>query len=257
MRRLTETAERVSKTGDLSERIEVSGKDELTSLAESFNSMLAALEDSTRAQRQLVADASHELRTPLTSLRTNIEVLASDRAFPRRTPAAALGRGRAARRDDLAHRRADRARPRGAAHRRARERSARCRCRGGARAGPPQPSGDPVRVRRSTSPPCTASRRRSSARSATSSTTRRSGLRQAVRSSSRSQTASSRSATMGRASRRRTFPTCSTASTAPALPAGCPDRDSGSRSCARSRKPTAATSPPSRPRAAGLAWCSV
>ena len=41
--------------------------------------MLAALEDLTRAQRQLVADASHELRTPLTSLRTNIEVLASER----------------------------------------------------------------------------------------------------------------------------------------------------------------------------------
>ena len=34
-----------------------------------------ALDDSVRAQRQLVADASHELRTPVTSLRTNIEVL--------------------------------------------------------------------------------------------------------------------------------------------------------------------------------------
>ena len=44
--------------------------------------MLAALEDSARAQRQLVSDASHELRTPLTSLRTNIEVLASDRLLP-------------------------------------------------------------------------------------------------------------------------------------------------------------------------------
>jgi len=82
VRRLTETAARVSETGDLSERIEVEGKDELSRLAGSFNSMLAALEDSTRAQRQLVADASHELRTPLTSLRTNIEVLASDRALP-------------------------------------------------------------------------------------------------------------------------------------------------------------------------------
>jgi two-component system sensor histidine kinase MprB len=41
--------------------------------------MLGALEESSRAQRQLVADASHELRTPLTSLRTNIEVLASER----------------------------------------------------------------------------------------------------------------------------------------------------------------------------------
>jgi len=82
VRRLTDTAERVTKTGDLSERIEVGGRDELSSLAASFNSMLAVLEDSTRAQRQLVADASHELRTPLTSLRTNIEVLAGDRALP-------------------------------------------------------------------------------------------------------------------------------------------------------------------------------
>ena len=82
VRRLTETAERVSETRDLSERIEVGGRDELSRLAGSFNAMLAALEDSNRAQRQLVADASHELRTPLTSLRTNIEVLASDRALP-------------------------------------------------------------------------------------------------------------------------------------------------------------------------------
>jgi two-component system sensor histidine kinase MprB len=44
--------------------------------------MLGALEESTRAQSQLVADASHELRTPLTSLRTNIEVLAGDRTLP-------------------------------------------------------------------------------------------------------------------------------------------------------------------------------
>ena len=44
--------------------------------------MLGALEESDRARSQLVADASHELRTPLTSLRTNIEVLASDRELP-------------------------------------------------------------------------------------------------------------------------------------------------------------------------------
>jgi two-component system, OmpR family, sensor histidine kinase MprB len=82
VRRLTETAETVTETGDLSQRIEVGGHDELARLAASFNAMLEALEESTRAQRQLVADASHELRTPLTSLRTNIEVLASDRTLP-------------------------------------------------------------------------------------------------------------------------------------------------------------------------------
>jgi two-component system sensor histidine kinase MprB len=79
VRRLTAATERVTATGDLSERIEAGGEDELSRLAASFNTMLAALEESTRAQRQLVADASHELRTPLTSLRTNIEVLASEK----------------------------------------------------------------------------------------------------------------------------------------------------------------------------------
>ena len=82
VRRLREATETVTETGDLSERIETGGRDELSRLATSFNSMLGALEESTRAQRQLVADASHELRTPLTSLRTNIEVLASERTLP-------------------------------------------------------------------------------------------------------------------------------------------------------------------------------
>ena len=78
VRRLTQTTEEVTETRDLSRRIDPGGRDELGRLAGSFNTMLAALEDSARAQRQLVADASHELRTPLTSLRTNIEVLTRD-----------------------------------------------------------------------------------------------------------------------------------------------------------------------------------
>jgi two-component system, OmpR family, sensor histidine kinase MprB len=82
VRRLTRTAEDVTETRDLSRRIEVTGRDELSRLASTFNTMLAALEDSSRAQRQLVSDASHELRTPLTSLRTNIEVLARDERMP-------------------------------------------------------------------------------------------------------------------------------------------------------------------------------
>jgi two-component system sensor histidine kinase MprB len=82
VRRLTGATEHVTETGDLSQRIDVSGHDELSRLAASFNTMLAALEESSRAQRQLVADASHELRTPLTSLRTNIEVLADERSLP-------------------------------------------------------------------------------------------------------------------------------------------------------------------------------
>jgi two-component system sensor histidine kinase MprB len=82
VRRLTGATERVTETRDLSERIDASGTDELSRLAGSFNTMLAALEESTRAQQQLVGDASHELRTPLTSLRTNVEVLAGGRELP-------------------------------------------------------------------------------------------------------------------------------------------------------------------------------
>jgi two-component system sensor histidine kinase MprB len=84
VRRLTKTTEAVTETRDLSQRIEAAGtsQDELGRLATSFNTMLAALEEASRAQRQLVADASHELRTPLTSLRTNIEVLARENELP-------------------------------------------------------------------------------------------------------------------------------------------------------------------------------
>jgi two-component system sensor histidine kinase MprB len=75
VRRLTEAAERIAKTGDPSERVPAGGSDEVSMLGTSFNTMLAALEESLETQRRFVADASHELRTPLTSLQTNIDVL--------------------------------------------------------------------------------------------------------------------------------------------------------------------------------------
>src|SRR5207237_9365384 len=73
VRRLTEATERVAETRDLSERIDARGRDELSRLAASFNTMLGALEESTRAQPQLVADASHQLPPPLPSPRTPTE----------------------------------------------------------------------------------------------------------------------------------------------------------------------------------------
>ena len=76
VRRLTGAAERVARTQDLGHRIELGGEDELARLAASFNTMLAALERSQLAQRQLVSDASHELRTPLTSVGANLDALA-------------------------------------------------------------------------------------------------------------------------------------------------------------------------------------
>jgi two-component system sensor histidine kinase MprB len=83
VRALTGAAEHVAATQDLSARMPAGDRDDLDRLATSFNTMLAALESSRAAQRQLVSDASHELRTPLTSIRTNIEVLAHGGDVPR------------------------------------------------------------------------------------------------------------------------------------------------------------------------------
>lgn len=76
MERLTETAEHIARTEDLTTPVTVSGQDEVGRLGRAFTSMTAALAESRRRQRDLVNDAAHELRTPLTSLRTNIDLLA-------------------------------------------------------------------------------------------------------------------------------------------------------------------------------------
>ncbi len=74
-------AQRLS-TGNLNERMEVRGSDELAALAASFNEMAASLqekieelEDLSQVQRQFVSDVSHELRTPLTTIRIASDVL--------------------------------------------------------------------------------------------------------------------------------------------------------------------------------------
>ena len=79
---VAQVAQEIGETDDLTKRLHVHADDEVGQLATNFNEMLdrleasrEALDDSVRAQRQLVADASHELRTPVTSLRTNVEVL--------------------------------------------------------------------------------------------------------------------------------------------------------------------------------------
>jgi len=92
---LTDAAEHVSATEDLSRRIDVTGDDEVARLARKFNEMLERLESSRNAldeshseQRRLIADASHELRTPVTSLRTNIELIAGGRLPEEELPGA-------------------------------------------------------------------------------------------------------------------------------------------------------------------------
>jgi signal transduction histidine kinase len=70
---ITDTARRI-RAGDLSRRIALAGpRDELRRLADTFDAMIASLEQLVSAQRQFLADASHELRTPLTVICTALE----------------------------------------------------------------------------------------------------------------------------------------------------------------------------------------
>ncbi|HUG14609.1 MAG TPA: HAMP domain-containing sensor histidine kinase [Thermomicrobiales bacterium] len=74
--RMAGTARTIGRTGDLSRRLEPPRTgDEAQLLAETFNDMLARLEETFSAQRRFVADASHELRTPLTALRANGDIM--------------------------------------------------------------------------------------------------------------------------------------------------------------------------------------
>jgi two-component system sensor histidine kinase MtrB len=81
VRHAARAAQRVA-AGRLEERMAVGGKDDLGSLASSFNDMAASLQEKLReleelskAQRQFVSDVSHELRTPMTTIRMAAEML--------------------------------------------------------------------------------------------------------------------------------------------------------------------------------------
>ncbi|MFL6139057.1 MAG: MtrAB system histidine kinase MtrB [Frankiaceae bacterium] len=81
VRQAAGTAEMLA-AGRLQERMVVHGRDELATLASSFNRMAESLqrqihelEDLSRLQRRFVSDVSHELRTPLTTVRMAADVL--------------------------------------------------------------------------------------------------------------------------------------------------------------------------------------
>lgn len=90
VRVLRDTVRRVTES-DLSERIAVTGKDDLADLAASVNSMLQRLERAFGSQRELLDDVGHELRTPLTIVRGHLELLdPTDEGDVRATQALAL-----------------------------------------------------------------------------------------------------------------------------------------------------------------------
>ncbi|MGA8847411.1 MAG: MtrAB system histidine kinase MtrB [Nocardioides sp.] len=81
VRMARQVAERLA-AGRLTERLRVTGEDDLARLAMSFNQMatnlqrqIRQLEELSRMQRRFVSDVSHELRTPLTTVRMASDVL--------------------------------------------------------------------------------------------------------------------------------------------------------------------------------------
>ncbi|GAA1463910.1 ATP-binding protein [Nocardiopsis exhalans] len=77
VRLVRQTAAEISEE-DLTQRIEVSGRDDIAALAEQFNSMLDRLEGAFTEQRRFVDDAGHELRTPITIVRGQLELMGDD-----------------------------------------------------------------------------------------------------------------------------------------------------------------------------------
>lgn len=74
LRTMRVTAERMSAT-DLSQRLPVSGNDDITALTRTINSMLDRLEAAFTSQKQFLDDAGHEIRTPLTVVSGHLELL--------------------------------------------------------------------------------------------------------------------------------------------------------------------------------------
>jgi signal transduction histidine kinase len=81
LRQLEDAARRLG-AGDLTARAPDRGGDEIAAVAHAFNAMAedlsaraAALAESDRVRRQLLADVSHELTTPITAMRGYLETL--------------------------------------------------------------------------------------------------------------------------------------------------------------------------------------
>ena len=75
IRLLRDAAASSSNAADLTERIPVTGNDDVSELAAAINSMFDRLRDSAISQRRLLSDVGHELKTPITIIRGHLELL--------------------------------------------------------------------------------------------------------------------------------------------------------------------------------------
>ena len=82
IQRISQTAKEITAQ-DLSQRLTYQGpKDEIGSLASTFDQMLERLQSSFDRERRFAVDAAHELRTPLTVLKGQIDVTLNRKRSP-------------------------------------------------------------------------------------------------------------------------------------------------------------------------------
>lgn len=74
IQQLMEASSRIA-AGSYDERVPITDDFEITQLADSFNRMAEALEQTEQRRQALIADVAHELRTPLTTIKGYMEAL--------------------------------------------------------------------------------------------------------------------------------------------------------------------------------------
>ncbi|MGH6915741.1 MAG: sensor histidine kinase, partial [Geminicoccales bacterium] len=74
LERLSDAATAMAR-GDLSQRVDIAGEDEVAQVGQRFNEMVAQLEQADRSRKAFVSNISHELRTPVAILQGNLEQL--------------------------------------------------------------------------------------------------------------------------------------------------------------------------------------
>jgi two-component system, OmpR family, sensor histidine kinase BaeS len=80
VRALTKAAQKMAE-GDLAQRVQVHGADELAILGKTFNQMSRSLQEAEMRRMALTADIAHELRNPLAIQRAHLEAL-QDGVYP-------------------------------------------------------------------------------------------------------------------------------------------------------------------------------